>query len=79
MTGEIPTKFGDVIVLAKAPIGSLYLVCSVKADGQQGCTADRHNVSSKPEAVTKARSLVVPGGRIFFRDQDSGEWEQISN
>ena len=79
MTGEIPTKLGDVLLLTGAAIGSLHFVCPVATDGQQGCTTDRRTVTSKAQAVEKARSLVVPDGHIFVKDEDSGEWEEISN
>ncbi len=80
MTGEIPTRFGDVLILTTAAAGSICLVCPETADGQQGGTLDRHDVSSLSRAEAIARGLVVrPEGRIFLKDQDSGKWEQISN
>ena len=80
MIGEIPTRHGDVLILKKAAARSLCLVCPVVADGQQGGTADRHDVSSRPRAEAIARGLVVhPAGRIYLKDQDSGEWEQLLN
>ena len=78
MTGP-PTKLGDVLILTRAAAGSIHEVCPVSGDGQQGCTADRHTVSGRPAAVAKARSLVVPKGRIFILDQDSGEWAELPN
>ena len=78
MTGEIPTKFGDVLILAWAS-NSLHFVCPVAAEGQQGITGDRHTITGRDEAVATAQSLVVPEGRVFLRDLDSGEWDQISN
>ena len=79
MTGKIRTRFGDVLILTTERAGSIHLVCPVSVDGQQGGTADRHAVSGRQAAVAKARSLVVPEGRIFLKDQDSGEWGEISN
>ncbi len=79
MIGEIPTQLGDVLILTTDRAGSIHLVCPVSSDGQQGCTADRHTVSGRPEALAKARSLVVPAGRIFLKDQASGEWGKIPN
>ncbi len=75
----VPTRLGDVLILIRAAGGSIHEVCPVSADGQQGCTADRHTVSGRSAAVEKARSLVVPTGRIFLVDQDSGEWAELSN
>ncbi len=78
--GQMPTRLGDVIILTKAPAVSTHVVCPVKTDGQQGCTVDRHTaVSGRPAAMARARSLVVPDGRIFLKDQDSGEWGQLSD
>ena len=80
MTGDIPTRFGDVLILTTAAAGSICLVCPVTADGQQGGTLDRHDVSSLSRAEAIARGLVVrPEGRIYLKNQDSGEWEQILN
>ncbi len=79
MPSKVPTRFGDVLILTTERAGSIHLVCPVSSDGQQGCTADRHTVSGRPEALAKARSLVVPDGRIFLKDQDSGEWGEILN
>ena len=47
-------------------------------DGRALC-ADRHTVSGRPAALAKARSLVVPKGRIFLLDQNSGEWAELSH
>ena len=66
----------NILILAKRGM-SLHVVCPVSADGQQGGTADHHDEFGRDEAITKARDLVVPDGRIFVKDQDSGEWHQI--
>ena len=79
MTGEIPTRVGDVLILTAAGGGTIHLVCPVSADGDQSGTTSRHDVSGRPEAEATARRLVVPGGRIFLKDQESGEWEHILN
>ncbi len=78
-TGKIPTRFGDVLILTTERAGTSHIVCPVPTDGQQTCSADHHLVSGRAAAVTKARSLVVPEGRIFLRDLDTGEWGEISN
>ena len=78
MTGP-PTRLGDVLILTKEAAGSTHEVCPVSTDGQKGCAADRHTVSGRPAALAKARSLLVPKGRIFLLDQDSGEWAELSN
>ena len=77
MTRKVPTRFGNVLILTTERTGSIHLVCPVSIDEQQGCTVDQHKASGRPAAVAKARSLVVPEGRIFLKDQDSGEWGQI--
>ncbi len=78
-TGKIRTRFGDVLILTTERAGSIHLVCPVSVDGQQGRSGNRHTVSGRPEALAKARSLVVPEGRIFLKDHDSGEWGEIPN
>ena len=78
MTGVVPTKTGDVLVLAKKGM-SPHMVCEVSADGQQGDKFVYLYSISRDRAVAKARDLVVPDGRIFLKDRDSDEWEEISN
>ncbi len=76
-TGKIPTKFGDVLILMTEKAGSTHMVCPVSTEGQQGASADHHSVSGHAAAEAKAQSLVVPEGRIFLKDLDSGKWEEI--
>ncbi len=79
MIGKIPTRFGDVLILTTERASRPHMVCPVSTDGQQGWIAVRHWVSGRPAALAKARSLVIPEGRIFLKDHDSGEWGKIPN
>ena len=78
MTGEVPTRFGDVLILTKEEM-PLHVVFFIYKDAQQVGTAHYEEASGRDAAVEKAGALVSPEGRIFLKDQDSGQWDQISN
>ena len=79
MTGEIPTHFGDVLILTTTKVGSIHIIGAISADGQQDfrSQASVTNVSGRAAAVAKAKSLIAPGGRIFILNNDTKEWETV--
>jgi hypothetical protein len=75
-----PTKIGDVLVLRTRQSYTVYAVGVVARSGQQdfrGQPAVTH-VQSHAEAVTIAKTLVTPGGRIYLFDIDTAEWSEIA-
>ena len=81
MSATIPTRCGDVLILQTDKTFTVYAVGPVSKDGQQdfdGQTNLKH-VKDRAAAVTEAKALVVPGGRIFMRNIDTGDWSEISS
>jgi hypothetical protein len=76
---QMPTRKGDVLIISSAKT-SFYAVGVGSGDGQQDFQR-LPNSSFTPvrpnEAEAMARSIVGPGGRIFFRDMDTDEWLEI--
>jgi hypothetical protein len=80
MTGKVPTRIGDVLILSSAGGGGTYALGQISGNGQQDL---RHPglkyVTGRQVAETEARLLVRPGGQIFLRDIHTGEWDEIPN
>jgi len=82
MAKRIPTHLGDVLILRTTQSYAVYAVGRVSKDDQQDFSSEA-NVNYEIDyaaAVAKAKALVLPpGGRIFFRNIDTGDWKEISN
>jgi hypothetical protein len=82
MATRIPTRIGDVLILATGKTFSTCAVGRISKDGQQdfrGQTNVKY-VSGHPAAVAEARALVAAGRRILFRNiDDMGDWSEISH
>ena len=81
MAKRIPTQIGDVLILWTAESFTAYVVGNVFADGQQDFAAQK-NVKQERDhaaAVAVAKTLLVPGRRIFIRNIDKDEWSEIRN
>ena len=70
-----PTEIGDVLILRTSQSYTLYAVGSVATAGQHDFSHSEpvRHVVTHAEAVTTAKALVAPGGRIFLRDIETGE------
>ncbi len=80
MAKQIPTHFGDVLILQTTQSYAVHAVGRVSRDGQQDFSSET-NVKYQIDyvtAVAQARALVSPGGRIFLRNIDTGDWNEIS-
>jgi hypothetical protein len=79
MMKRIPTRLGDVLILHTAKAFTVNAVGQVTSDGQQ----DFHHqttakyIHDRGEAETFAKTLVKPGGLVFFRNIDTDEWSEI--
>jgi hypothetical protein len=75
---RMPTQIGDVLILATTKF--VNLVGWVLSDGQQDFVGQRGMTyaSDLADALAEAKTLLVPGRRIFLRDLDSGTWSEIS-
>ena len=80
MAKRIPTHPGDVLVLRTTQSYAVHAVGRVSKDGQQdfGSEAIVKYEIDYPAAVAQAKAFVVPGRRIFFRNIDTGDWNEIS-
>jgi hypothetical protein len=79
MAERIPTHPGDVLILRTTQSYTVHAVGRVSKNGQQDFGSDA-NVTYEIDyaaAVAQAKALVVPGRRIFFRDIDTGDWNEI--
>jgi len=79
MAERIPTYPGDVLILRTTQSYTVHAVGRVSKNGQQDFGSDA-NVTYEIDhaaALAQAKALVVPGRRIFFRDIDTGDWNEI--
>jgi hypothetical protein len=77
MADEVPTQIGDVLILYNNS-NPTHAVGAVSEDSQQTLNANLKYERGRPAAVAAARSLVMPGCRIFFKNTDTGEWAKLS-
>jgi hypothetical protein len=80
MPKRIPTHVGDVLILRTTQSYAVHAVGRVSKDGQEDFSSQA-NVNYEIDyaaAVARAKALVLPGGRIFLRNIDTGEWVDIS-
>lgn len=77
----MPTQPGDVLILRTDQSFTTHAVGQVTQDGQQDFTTHLNlkYASDRAAAVAEAKTLVVPGRRIFFRNLDTGDWSELSN
>ena len=77
MADEMPTQIGDVLILYNNS-NPTHAVGAISEDCQQTLNANLKYERGRPAAVTAARSLIMPGCRIFFKNTDTGEWAKFS-
>jgi hypothetical protein len=77
----VPTRLGDVLVLRTDQSFVMHVVGQVSKDGQQDFQNQTNTryVLDHDVAVAEAKTLRVPGRRIFFRNIDTGDWSEISS
>jgi hypothetical protein len=78
---RIPTHAGDVLILWTTQSFAVHAVGRVANDGQQDFSSEAkvNYEIDYTAAVARAKALVLPGGRVFFRNIDTGDWNEISN
>lgn len=82
MAERIPTHLGDVLILRTTQSYAIHAVGRVSNDGQRDFSSSEANVTNAIDyaaAVAQARARVLPGGRVFFRNIDTGDWNEISS
>jgi hypothetical protein len=75
----IPTQIGDVLILWTDHAFTIYVVGDVSTDDQQDFHGQQNAryISDRAVAVAAAKTLVVPGRRIFIRNIDTDDWSEI--
>jgi hypothetical protein len=76
MPDQIPTQIGDVLILHKRSIPT-HAVGAIFEDGQQILKANISYEPDRPAAEAAARSLVMPGRRIYIKNTDTGHWAEL--
>ena len=81
MKGTIPTRVGDVLILRSDKAGNTHAVGAISEDGQQNFRnrMDLKLTRGREKAEAAAKARAVTGGKIYFRDNDTGEWDEIPN
>ncbi len=80
MTGDLPTRIGDVLIICTAKSFHVYAVGRVSVDGQESFHGE-HDVQyivDRGAAVAVAKAIQSTGHRTFLLDLDKGEWREIS-
>ena len=80
MTGKIPTQIGDVLIVT-TEAGTIRAVGAIHKDDQQDFSGQisPSYVSGRAAAEAQAKALVTPGRRIYLRNKDTGDWNEIPN
>ena len=76
MCGRIPTQLGDVLILRTTHSFTVHVVGRVCMNAQQDFASQRNLkcLDAQTSALAEAKAIAVPGGRIFMRNMDTGEW-----
>ena len=74
-----PTRIGDVLILWTAESFTAYAVGQVFTDGQYDFGFHTHAKVERDSAaaVALAKTILVPGRRIFIRNIDSDDWSEV--
>jgi hypothetical protein len=80
MTGDLPTRSGDALIICTDQSFRIYAVGRVSSDGQQSFQGEQNvrYVSTYDGAVEVAKTLKVIGRRTFLLDLDSGKRRALS-
>lgn len=80
MLKSMPTKRGDVLILATTQNSYNYAVATVHEDGQQdfGPEFNGRYVASLEVALTQAKAFVMPRGQIYLVNIETGDWVAMS-
>ena len=79
MTGPIPTRLGDVLIVGTGNTRGLQMVGLIMRDEQQGLLGQAivQCVTDHGAAVDAALDMVIPGQKIYFMNLDRGEWCEV--
>jgi hypothetical protein len=79
MTGPVPTKFGDVLILHSTKT-VMHAVGLVLENGQQDLShGDVEYIAGRSAADLKAKTLGAhPGARVFLVNTENGHWTEVA-
>ena len=77
---RMPTRRGDVLILATTQTFTMYAVVTVGVDGQQdfGTGISGGHFSELTAAVKRARDLAGPGRSVYLVNIDTSDWRIMS-
>jgi hypothetical protein len=76
MADQMPTEIGDVLILHNSS-SPTHAIGAVSEVGQQTLKANMSHERGRPAAEATARTLVVPGRRIYIKNTDTGAWAEL--
>ena len=76
MADPMPTVIGDVVILHNNSIPT-HTVGAVSENGQQTLKANTSEARGRAAAEATARTLVIPGRRIYIKNTDTGAWAEL--
>jgi hypothetical protein len=72
----MPTTVGDVMILFRSTPPT-HVLCVITADGQQDLPGAGVAATDRETAERDARTLAGSTGRVFCKDQESGDWMEL--
>jgi hypothetical protein len=80
VTGPVPTKFGDVLILYSPKTGMTHAVGLVVEDGQQDLShGNLEYIAGRAAADLKAKSLGGHrGARVFLVNTENSHWTEVA-
>jgi hypothetical protein len=77
---RMPTRRGDVLILASSQTFRMYAVVTVSADGQQdfGTGINGAHFRELAAALKVAKDLVALGRSVYLVNIDTGDWRVLS-
>jgi hypothetical protein len=76
MADPMPTEIGDVLILHNSS-SPTHAIGAVSEVGQQTLKANMSHERGRPAAEATARTLVLPGRRIYIKNTDTGAWAEL--
>lgn len=76
MANPMPTEIGDPLILHNSSIPE-HAIGTISEVGQQTLKANISHERGRAAAEATARTLVMPGRRIYIKNTDTGAWAEL--
>ena len=76
MADPMPTEIGDVLILHNNSIPT-HAIGTISEVRQQTLKANMSHERGRAAAEATARTLVMPGRRIYIKNTDTGHWAEL--